>query len=220
MLLTTIPRDSYLPIAGGGGDQYDKLTHAGIYGIDSSIGTIENLLGIDIGAYMRLNFTSLIGMVYVIGGVDVDNPVAFESAGVYFPEGINRLDGETALVYSRERKSLANGDNDRGKNQERVIVALFKKIIQPSNLANFQNIMAVIGNSIQTNLTNEGLAEIVSMQLNSSTDWTTEMNSVSGKPAMGLPSYAMPSSYLYFTQLDEQSIVDAKGKINSIIGSK
>lgn len=219
ILLTTIPRDSYVPIALGGNNQYDKLTHAGIYGIESSIITVENILGIDLGAYIRVNFNSLINMVDILGGIEVDNPVAFNSGGKFFSSGIIVLDGEAALVYSRERKSLANGDNDRGVNQERVIIALFDKVIQPSTLVNYQGILGVIGDSMQTNLSTTAITEMINMQLDSKSKskWKIEMTNVSGKPAMGLSSYAMPDSYLYFTKLDDQSIIKAKDKINSII---
>ena len=219
ILLTTIPRDSYLPIALGGNNQLDKLTHAGIYGIDSSVKTIENLLNIQVAAYLRVNFTALIDLVDELGGVDVDNPIAFTSTDkdAYFQAGTVHLDGKKALTYSRERQQLQNGDNDRGKNQERVIVAIFKKISQPEYLLNYQSILSTLGTSIQTSLKPETIALLVNMQVSYGGDWNIHMNALSGKGAMGLLSYAMPGSYVYVTKLSDESIVLAKEKISNIM---
>ena len=116
ILLTTTPRDSYVPIADGGDNQKDKLTHAGIYGVDSSIHTLENLYGVDINYYVRLNFTSFLKLIDLLGGVDVYNDQDFTSLhGQYhFPVGNVHLDSEKALGFVRERYSLADGDRDRG----------------------------------------------------------------------------------------------------------
>lgn len=120
ILLTTTPRDYYVTIPGISGDQKDKLTHAGIYGIDASIATLENLYGIDIPFYVRVNFTSVEEIVDVLGGVDVESELAFttgEEAGVVMDvkEGKNHFNGKEALAFVRERKALATGDNQRGK---------------------------------------------------------------------------------------------------------
>ncbi len=220
LLLTNIPRDSYVPIALGGQDKKDKLTHAGIYGIDSSVATIENLLDIKIDGYIRVNFTALIDMVDVLGGVDVDNPVGFRAGtGEVFPQGINHLNGKQALAYSRERRNLSNGDNDRGKNQERVLVAILNKLSHKENLTNYQNILSVLGNSLETNVSPDSIAQLVNKQLDRGGNWSVDMNNLTGKPAMGLKSQAMPGSYLYFTELDDDSISSAKSKINEIIKS-
>ena len=123
ILLTTTPRDSYVKIADGGNDQYDKLTHAGLYGVDSSIHTLENLYGIKIDYYARLNFTSFLKLIDTVGGVDVYNDQAFVSYGgkKSFQAGLLHMNSEDALMFVRERYGLSGGDNDRGKNQEKVI---------------------------------------------------------------------------------------------------
>lgn len=218
LLLLTIPRDSYVPIALGGNNQKDKLTHAGIYGVDSSMQTIENLLDIQIDAYVRVNFTALIDMVDVLGGVDVDSPIGFRSSGGdWFSAGTNHINGKQALTFSRERQQLEGGDNDRGKNQERVIVAILNKLSKPENLRNYQSILSVLGSSLQTNLSIDSITKLVNMQLGHSGSWDIEMDSISGTPApLGLPSYAMPGSNLYFTKLSADSIKSAKQKINAI----
>ena len=123
ILLTTTPRDAYVKIPGGGADQYDKLTHAGIYGVETSEQTLENLYGIKIDYYARINFTSFLKLIDQLGGVTVHNDQAFTSLhGKFdFPVGDIQMNSEQALGFVRERYSLNGGDNDRGKNQEKVI---------------------------------------------------------------------------------------------------
>ena len=112
ILLTTTPRDAYVPIADGGNNQKDKLTHAGIYGVDASIHTLENLYGLDINYYVRLNFTSFLKLIDLLGGIDVYNDQEFtaHTNGKYYPAGKVHLDSEQALGFVRERYSLADGD--------------------------------------------------------------------------------------------------------------
>ena len=120
ILLTTTPRDYYVTIPGISGEQRDKLTHAGIYGVDKSMETLENLYGIDIAYYVKVNFTSVVKIVDALGGVDVNSPYEFTTThGNYqIKQGMNHLNGEMALGFVRERYSFASGDNQRGKNQE------------------------------------------------------------------------------------------------------
>ena len=130
ILLTTTPRDAYVKIPDGGADQYDKLTHAGIYGVETSEKTLENLYGIKIDYYARINFTSFLKLIDQLGGVTVHNDQAFTSLhGKFdFPVGDIQMNSEQALGFVRERYSLDGGDNDRGKNQEKVISAIVNKL--------------------------------------------------------------------------------------------
>lgn len=127
ILLTTTPRDYYVPIPNISGGQRDKLTHAGIYGVDASMSTLESIYGIDISYYAKVNFTSLIKIVDILGGVDVNSEYAFSAGGYTFNEGKNHLNGDAALAFSRERHSFAAGDNQRGRNQEAVLTAMIRK---------------------------------------------------------------------------------------------
>ena len=136
ILLTTTPRDSYVSIADDGDNEYDKLTHAGLYGVESSIHTLENLYGIKLDYYARLNFTSFLKLIDLVDGIDVCNDQIFISEyGCYsFEPGMVHLDADNALGFVRECYNLLEGDNNRGKNQEKVIDAIVKKMTTKDTL--------------------------------------------------------------------------------------
>ena len=209
VLLTSVPRDSYLRIAGGGMDEYDKLTHAGIYGVSSSIQTLENAFDIEVNYFVRLNFRSFMNMIDAIGGVDIYNPTEFTFAldsGLYFPEGNIHLDGESALAYVRERKSLPGGDTDRQKNQMRVLEAAFKKALSSQFILNYSSVMAAVSDSIETNMPQNTIMDFVNSQLGQQNEWTFSRTSIDGEDSYGLPSYAMPGYDLYVFVPTEESI--------------
>ncbi|NQI69702.1 LytR family transcriptional regulator [Streptococcus suis] len=219
ILLTTTPRDSYVAIADGGQNQYDKLTHAGIYGVNASVHTLENLYGIDISNYIRLNFTSFLQLIDLVGGIDVYNDQEFTShiGGHQFPVGNIHLNSELALAFVRERYSLANGDNDRGKNQEKVIAALIKKLSSPENLGNYQAILKGLEGSIQTDLSIETIMDLVNRQLESGSQFTVESQALTGYGRMDLPSYAMPGSQLYMMEISQDSLTQVKSAIQAVL---
>ncbi|HEL2001973.1 TPA: LCP family protein [Streptococcus suis] len=217
ILLTTTPRDSYVAIADGGQNQYDKLTHAGIYGVNASVHTLENLYGINISNYIRLNFTSFLQLIDLVGGIDVENTQEFTSGEHTFPVGTVHLDAEQALIFVRERYSLANGDNDRGKNQEKVIAALIKKLSSPENLRNYQAILNSLEGSIQTDISIETIIGLVNTQLEAGTQFTVESQALVGNGRTDLPSYAMPDSQLYMLEINQESLEQTKAAIQSVL---
>ncbi|HEM5105274.1 MULTISPECIES: LCP family glycopolymer transferase CpsA [Streptococcus] len=219
ILLTTTPRDSYVAIADGGQNQYDKLTHAGIYGVNASVHTLENLYGINISNYIRLNFTSFLQLIDLVGGIDVENTQEFTSlhGNYHFPVGRIHMDAEQALGFVRERYSLEGGDNDRGQNQEKVISALIKKLSSPENLHNYRAILNSLEGSIQTDLSIKTIIELVNTQLESGTQFTVESQALAGSGRTDLPSYAMPDSQLYMLEINQESLEQAKTAIQSVL---
>lgn len=219
ILLTTIPRDSYVQIAGGGNNQYDKLTHSGIYGIDSSVQTVAHLLNIDMTTYIRVNFTSLVKIVDRMNGIKVYNPVAFKTdSGKVFQKGWIYLNGNDALQFSRERHNLKGGDSDRGVNQQRVIAGIFDKMTNRNILGNYVGFINLLSNSMQTNLSQKSIRVLVNQLLSDSGYWKVESQSISGTGVTGkLPSYAMPGSRLYMFILDDASLLQAKTRIDNAL---
>ena len=222
ILLTTTPRDSYVPIADGGNNQKDKLTHAGIYGVDASIHTLENLYGIDLNYYARLNFTSFLKLIDLLGGVDVYNDQEFtaHTNGKFYSVGNVHLDSEQALGFVRERYSLADGDRDRGRNQQKVIVAILQKLTSTEALKNYDGIIKGLQDSIQTNMPLETMMNLVNTQLESGGTYKINSQDLKGTGRMDLPSYAMPESNLYMMEISDSSLESVKAAINDVIEGK
>ena len=199
VLLTSIPRDYYVPQPCQGG-QTDKLTHSGLWGVEATVETIEEYFGTDINYYARVNFSSLIDIVDALGGITVENPVAFTASdGTYsYAAGNINMDGAQALRFARERYNLADGDRDRGRNQMRVITGMINKMISPSIITRYTSIMSAIGGSFQTNMSSNEMSSLVKMQIDDMSGWDIKQISVSGvgngsawSPANGFNAWVM-----------------------------
>ena len=223
ILLTTTPRDAYVKIPDGGADQYDKLTHAGIYGVETSEKTLENLYGINIDYYARINFTSFLKLIDQLGGVTVHNDQAFTSLhGKFdFPVGDIQMNSEQALGFVRERYSLDGGDTDRGKNQEKVISAIVNKLASLNSVSNFTSIVNNLQDSVQTNMSLDTINALANTQLDSGSKFTVTSQAVTGTGSTGqLTSYAMPNSSLYMMKLDDSSVESASQAIKNLMEEK
>ena len=222
VLITTTPRDSYVPIALGGNNQKDKLTHAGLYGVDASIKTLENLYNIDLNYYVRLNFTSFLKLIDYLGGVDVDNDKAFTAKhnGQYYAAGRIHLNANQALGFVRERYALSDGDRDRGRNQQKVITAIIRKLTSTDALTNFNDILQGIQDSIQTNMPFVTMMNLVNSQLETGGLYSVESTDLTGVGSMDLPSYAMPNSKLYMMEVDENKLQSIKDAMKAILEGK
>lgn len=221
ILLTTTPRDAYVKIPGGGADQYDKLTHAGIYGVETSEQTLEDLYGIKIDYYARINFTSFLKLIDQLGGVTVHNDQAFTQGKFDFPVGDIQMNSEQALGFVRERYNLDGGDNDRGKNQEKVISAILNKLASLKSVSNFTSIVNNLQDSVQTNMSLNTINALANTQLDSGSKFTVTSQAVTGTGSTGqLISYAMPNSSLYMMKLDNSSVARASQAIKNLMEEK
>ena len=224
ILMTTTPRDSYVRIPDGGADQYDKLTHAGIYGIETSVKTLENLYDIPINYYARLNFTSFVKLINALGGVTVYNDQAFTSLHGNYNFGvgnINLTSGEEALGFVRERYSLEHGDYDRGNNQLKVIQAIVEKLTSFQSVSNYSDVISTLQDSIQTNMPLNTMMSLVNEQMDSGKTFIFSSQEVTGTGSTGqLTSYAMPNASLYMIQLDDASVAKASQAIKNVMEGK
>ena len=185
ILLTSIPRDSYVKevcndYACNYG-VYDKLTHTGIYGVDTTKDTIENMLDIDINYVYRVNFTSMIDIVDALGGVDVTVPEGMAVSKFYtnsnlegVHEGENHLDGKRALAYSRERKAYLDGDLQRARNQQQVLQAMFKKATSPEIIKNYTSLLKALIGAFDTNMTTQEITSFIKYQIQAKPSWKFE----------------------------------------------
>lgn len=224
ILMTETPRDAYVKIPDGGADQYDKLTHAGIYGVETSEKTLENLYGITIDYYARLNFDSFLKLIDALGGITVYNDQAFTALinKKEYPVGnIELTSGEDALAFVRERYSLEHGDYDRGNNQMKVIQAILNKMTSLKSVSNYSTIISNVQDSIQTDMKLDTMMKLVNSQLDSGKKFTVTSQEVTGTGSTGeLTSYAMPSSSLYMIKLDDASVAKASQAIKDVMEGK
>lgn len=215
VLLVTTPRDYYVQLHGTTGVK-DKLTHAGIYGVEKSKQTLEDLYGTKVDYTVRINFSSLLKLVDAVGGVDVNSDVAFSAGGYTFVQGINHLDAKQALVFARERHSFSDGDRQRGKDQQKVIEALITKLSQPQMALKLPAILSATNGTFQTNASRNEINAIIQQQLSGAGSWSTESISVDGSGSSA-PTYSMSSQLLYVMIPDYATVESAKAKINSYL---
>ena len=215
VLMTSIPRDYYVQLPGVSGDSFDKLTHAGLYGVECSMDTLEQVFGVDVDYYARVNFTTLRDMVNALGGVDLESRYEFTTiSGEYFVQGMNYdVDGSSALAFARERYNLPNGDNDRVVNQQTVLKAIINKCISPAILTGYMGIMDSLSDSFETSLSQSQISSLVRMQLNDGASWQIMSSSVSGFNSENY-CYSSGDALLYVMEPDYDSVNEVADFIN------
>lgn len=229
ILMTSIPRDSYVEevcddYACNYG-AYDKLTHTGIYGIDTTKNTVENLLGIDINYVFRVNFTSMIDIVDALGGIDIDVAEGMAVSRFYtnstlegVHEGKNHLDGKRALAYSRERKAYIDGDVQRARNQQQVLQAMFKKATSPEIITKYTSLLKALTHAFDTNMSTKEITSFIKYQIQAKPSWKFEQyvlkgdNDLQVSPELG--------SEVSVIQLYPSSIHTAAEKIQAVLDGK
>ena len=216
ILLTSIPRDYYVRLHGRTGYP-DKLTHAGMYGTDMSIKTIEDLLNIEINYYVTVNFTSVIDIVEAIDGVNVYSDYTFISMDNYkYQEGYNKVNGEQALSFARERKAFLAGDRQRIKNQQHLLEAIFEKCTSKSIITKYTKLLDTLSNSFITNMKMSRLTSLVRMQLTNNYSWTIISNSLNGTDSSNY-TYSAPNTKAYVMEPLEESVEYASELINNMM---
>ncbi len=219
ILLTNTPRDYYVVIPEISGNMKDKLTHAGIFGVEASMRTLEALYDIDIDHYIRVNFTSLEQVVNALGGVTVNSDFTFTAGGYRFVKGLNQLDGASALAFCRERHAFSDGDNQRGKNQQAVLTAILQKLTDPATLMNADDLMDSLMGFVDTDLSRKDIGQLVSRQLIDRSSYNVERQVVTGTGA-SKTTYTGSNTTHYVMIPNEESVKDASWKIKSIMNGK
>ena len=215
ILITSIPRDYYVTLAGK--NAKDKLTHAGIYGIETSVGTIENLLDIKINYYVKVNFTSLLDIVEALGGVNVYSEYSFTSKdGYYYQKGYNNVDGKKALSFVRERGAFTEGDRVRVKNQAAMIEALINKAISPSIIVKYTSLLNALDGSFVTNIPTKDITDFIKKQIDEMPEWEFENISLDGSNGYDY-TYSYGGTKLYVMIPDNETVINATNKINEVL---
>lgn len=215
ILLTSIPRDYYVRLHGTTGYK-DKLTHAGLYGVNMSISTIEDLIDIDINYYVRVNFNTLIKVIDEIGGIDIyldTDFIAWTDEKCKFSQGMNSVGGKCALAFSRERYVYQSGDRHRGQNQQAVISAIIKKVSLDRNLIlKYNDIIDSLSGTFQTNMQFEDITSFIKNQIDNNISWDIESISLDGYDSSNY-TYSHSGSKLYVMEPNYNTVENAKNKI-------
>ena len=222
ILMIHIPRDYYVQLHGTIGNK-DKLTHAGtIGGIEMSMGTIEDLLEIEIPYYIRVNFNAVVNLVDAIGGININSDVNYSftcwtDRSCKFNPGLNYVGGKCALAFARERHAYETGDRHRGENQEQVIELIIDKVTSSSTIINnYSNILTALDGTFETNLTMDDITNLVKMQIDNMSPWHIESYNVDGTGA-SLPTYSYPNQNLYVMNPNMETVTEAINRLNIIL---
>ena len=207
VLLVSTPRDYFVPLPISNGIP-DKLTHAGIYGVDVSMGTIGMIYDIDVDYFFRVNFSGFEEIIDQLGGVNVYSDYDFSTGEYSFNAGENYLNGSEALAFARCRYAFAAGDRQRGRNQMAVIQAVINKALSPELLKNYNGILSAVEGNFETSVPYKLVAQLVRDQLRDGGSWNVQTYSVDGYGDSQIP-YSM-NMYAYVMIPDQATIDTAK----------
>ena len=211
--LISTPRDFYVPLSISGGAR-DKLTHAGIYGVEVCMDTMEMLYNVNVDYYFRVNFGGFEEIIDALGGVTVYSENSFSTTNYSFSAGDNYMDGPMALEFVRERHAFASGDRQRGKNQMAVIRAVINKALSPDILMNYSSMLSAVEGSFETSVPYDTISAIVRDQLDKGGEWNIVSYSVDGYGDSQIP-YSM-SQYAYVMVPYEDTVETAKNLIYQV----
>jgi len=222
ILMVNTPRDYYVKL--GSKKSMDKLTHAGVYGIEESVKTLENLYNININYYARVNFTTFINIVEELDGISVDVPISFceqtssrtSTKQICLKKGEQTLNGEEALALSRTRHTVAGGDRGRIENQMLVLEAIIDKTISPKIITKYNSLLNSVSDSIITNIDQKSITKLMKKQIKNNTSWTIESYSVTGSDASDI-TYSTGSQKVYVMKQDEKSVLEAKKLFDKVL---
>lgn len=225
ILLTSVPRDFYVTTACDAADgcmqgALDKITHTGIHGTNTTKRTVEQLLGIEINYTFKVGFDTVTDLVNALGGVDVTVApgYAFSNSDVSVHEGVNHLNGHDALEYARERYAYTEGDRQRTKNQQQVLMGIVNEATKPSVITKYASIMDAMANTFSTTMSNEEISDLIKYQINNNPKWKMEQYMVDGTGDTLMCAELGDAAYVMVP--NQSTVKMAKDKINAVLAGK
>lgn len=229
ILLTSVPRDFYVTTACDAADgcmegQLDKITHTGIHGTNTTKRTVEKLLGIEINYTFKVGFDTVTDIVDAVGGIDVTVAPGYavdhflNLGGFSVHEGVNHLNGEQALAYARERYAYTEGDRQRTKNQQQVLMGIVDKVTSPAIVTNYAQIMDSMSDTFLTTMSSQEISDLIKYQLNKNPKWKMEQYMVNGTGDTLMCAELGDAAYVMVP--DQSTVTTAKNKINAVLAGK
>ena len=218
VLLTSIPRDAYVKLHTA--QQMDKLTHTGVYGVDETINTVQDWLGVDLNYYVKMNFSAVRDVIDAMGGIDVNSPVAFGSSisNYTYEKGVNHLNGKAALFFARERKAFEGKDDIRVENQQRVVKAVIDKMTSSTTLlTKYGDILGAAGKSLETNMSNKEMQSLVRMQLEDLGEWDIKTQKITGEYGMDYVASLSQANMYQVYRPSEESVKKCLSNIDKVL---
>ena len=225
ILLTSVPRDFYVTTACDAADgcmqgALDKITHTGIHGTNTTKRTVEQLLGVEINYTFKVGFDTVTDLVNALGGVDVYVEPGYAVTNEYFSvhEGVNHLNGHDALEYARERYAYTEGDRQRTKNQQQVLMGIVNEVTKPSVITKYASIMDAMANTFSTTMSNEEISDLIKYQINNNPKWKMEQYMVDGTGDTLMCAELGDAASVMVP--DQSTVKMAKDKINAVLAGK
>ena len=218
ILMTSIPRDTYVRLHTAG--QMDKLTHTGVYGVDETLNTVEDWLGVNLDYYVKCNFSSVMKIIYAIGGIEVYSPKAFKSSisDYEYEEGWNYMGGKEALYFARERKAFNNEDDKRVENQQAVLKAVLNKMMtSPSLLTSYPELLEIAAEDLETNMSSDDMQALVRMQLADLGEWDIEMQKITGEYDMDYVASLTQEQKFQVYRPDDAAVAECLDNIDRVM---
>ncbi|MBE6041277.1 MAG: hypothetical protein E7220_02000 [Clostridiales bacterium] len=221
ILLTSIPRDYYIELASYGAK--DKLTHAGIFGTEEAVKTVEKFTGLKMDFYVKVSFAALVYVVDAMGGIDVESDTEFTAwtnPDVHIEKGWNHMDGVTALAYARERYAYEDGDIHRAQNQAQVLREVAWRAMSPGILIHYDKLLDALAKGMKTSMSDEQIRSLIKMQLDKKAQWDIADYQMKGKNAVTKKCYSMWGKKLYIMKPDQASVDEALGYIEEFMNGE
>ncbi|WP_342621589.1 LCP family protein [Erysipelothrix sp. P66] len=173
--MTSIPRDSYLPIACQN-NYPDKITHARAFSRQCLIDSVQDFMGVNIDFYFETDFYALVKIVDTLGGLELESPIAFggslpkeedpsEFHEIWIPAGKQKMDGKQVITFARERYAFTGGDYVRQMNQQYVIKELANQILSTRNVNTLVNVLDAAKDNIQMNISINDITSLMGYAL-------------------------------------------------------
>lgn len=174
--MTSVSRDSYVPIQCYPNKSFDKINHSRGVSRQCLIDTVESFLDEKVDYYFETDFYALVKIVDALGGLEITSPITFAGSlpiegtvgtneknmeGITVPEGTNVLDGKQVITFARERHHFANGDFQRQLNQQYVIKELANKIISTRDPNTLLNVLNAAKDNMETSLPKESMVDLL-----------------------------------------------------------